>query len=55
MSDARQQAMSPSAEPRGYYLALLQNLYESMTSRELKRRALSGIARNDNRDGAAVT
>ena len=35
-------------------LPLLENLYETMTSRELKKRALSGIARNDNRDGAAT-
>jgi HEAT repeat protein len=33
---------------------LLQALYESMTSRDLQRRALGGIARNDNRDGAAT-
>src|SRR5260370_6991099 len=35
-------------------LPLLENLYETMTARELKRRALGGIARNDNRDGAAT-
>ncbi len=35
-------------------LALLENLYDTMTSRDLKRRALSGIARNDNRDAAAT-
>ena len=35
-------------------LPLLQNLFETMTTRELKRRALSGIARNDNSDGAAT-
>ena len=53
-SDARQQAMSALGLSRAATtLPLLQNLYESMTSRELKRRALSGIARNDNRDGAA--
>ena len=34
-------------------LPLLENLFETMTARELKRRALSGIARNDNHDGAA--
>jgi len=34
-------------------LPVLQNLYETMNSREMKRRALSGIARNDNTDGAA--
>jgi HEAT repeat protein len=32
----------------------LQNLFETMTTRELKRRALSGISRNDNSDGAAT-
>ena len=32
----------------------LQNLFETMTTRELKRRALSGIARNDNNDAAAT-
>jgi HEAT repeat protein len=35
-------------------LPLLQNLYETQTSRELRRRALTGIARNDNRDAAAT-
>ena len=35
-------------------LPLLQNLFETMTPRELKRRALGGIARNDNSDGAAT-
>ena len=35
-------------------LTLLQNLFETMTTRELKRRALSGIARNDNSDAAAT-
>jgi hypothetical protein len=53
--DARQQAMwalGMSHAPAT--LPLLENLYETMTSRELKRRALSGIARNDGTDGAAV-
>lgn len=54
-SDARQQAMSALGLSRAATtLPLLQNLYETMTSRELKRRALSGIGRNDNRDGAAT-
>jgi hypothetical protein len=54
-SDARQQAMSALGMSRvAATLPLLQNLYETMTSRELKRRALSGIARNDNSDGAAT-
>jgi HEAT repeat protein len=54
-SEARQQAMSALGMSRaGGTLPLLENLYETMTSRELKRRALSGIARNDNSDGAAT-
>jgi HEAT repeat protein len=54
-SEARQQAMSALGLSRApASLPLLENLFETMTARELKRRALSGIARNDNRDGAAV-
>ncbi len=54
-SDARQQAVSAIAMSRAATtLPLLESLYESMTSRDLKRRALSGIGRNDNRDGAAT-
>src|SRR5712692_512863 len=54
-SDARQQAMSALGMSRtAATLPLLENLYETMTSRDLKRRALGGIARNDNRDGAAT-
>ena len=54
-SEARQQAMSALAMSRSAAtLPLLQNLFETMTTRELKRRALSGIARNDNSDGAAT-
>lgn len=54
-SDARQQAMAALGFSRApANLALLENLYETMTSRELKQRALNGIARNDNRDGAAT-
>jgi HEAT repeat protein len=53
--DARRQAMSALGLSRtAATLPLLENLYETMTSRDLKRRALSGIARNDNRDGAAT-
>ena len=53
--DARQQAMSALAMSRAAAtLPLLENLFETMTARELKRRALSGIARNDNRDGAST-
>jgi HEAT repeat protein len=43
-------AMSRSAAA----LPLLQNLFETMTTRDLKRRALTGIARNDNSDAAAT-
>jgi HEAT repeat protein len=54
-SDARQQATSALGMSRAAAtLPLLENLYETMTSHELKRRALSGIARNDNGDGAAT-
>ena len=53
--DARQQAMSALGLSRApVILPLLENLYETMTARDLKRRALSGIARNDNRDAAAI-
>lgn len=53
--EARQQAMSALGLSRvATTLPILENLYETMTSRELKRRALSGVARNDNRDGAAT-
>src|SRR5712692_424844 len=53
--DSRQQAMSALGMSRAATtLPLLENLFETMTSRELKRRALGGIARNDNRDGAAT-
>jgi HEAT repeat protein len=54
-SEARQQAMSALAMSRSAAtLPLLENLFESMTSYELKRRALAGIARNDNNDAAAT-
>jgi hypothetical protein len=43
-------AMSRSAGA----LPLLQNLFETMQTRELRRRAIQGIARNDNSDGAAT-
>jgi HEAT repeat protein len=53
--EARQNAMSALAMSRSpAALPLLQNLYETLTSRELRRRALSGISRNDNSDGAAT-
>jgi len=54
-TEARNQAMSALGMSRSSgALPLLENLYETMTSRELKRRALAGIARNDNRDAAAT-
>jgi HEAT repeat protein len=54
-ADARRQAMSALGLSRApATLPLLENLYETMTSRDLKRRAMSGIARNDNRDAAAT-
>jgi hypothetical protein len=54
-NEARQQAMSALGMSRSpATLPLLQNLFETMTTRELKRRALTGIARNDNSDAAAT-
>ena len=54
-SEARNQAMSALAMSRSAgTLSLLQNLFETMTTHELKRRALGGIARNDNAEGAAT-
>jgi hypothetical protein len=54
-SEARQQAMSALGMSRmAANLLALENLYETMASRDLKRGALAGIARNDNRDGAAT-
>jgi len=53
--DARQQAMGALGMSRAATtLPLLENLYETMTTRELKRPALGGIAHSDNRDGAAT-
>jgi HEAT repeat protein len=53
-SEARQAAMSALGMSRSpATLTLLQNLFETMPTRELKRAALRGIARNDNADGAA--
>lgn len=52
-SEARQQAMSALGMSRmSATLPVLENLFETMTARDLKRRALNGIARSDNRDGA---
>jgi HEAT repeat protein len=54
-SDAREQAMSALGMSKAATnLPLLETMYETMTSRDLKRRALNGIARNDNRDAAAT-
>ncbi|HKU77073.1 MAG TPA: HEAT repeat domain-containing protein [Pyrinomonadaceae bacterium] len=54
-SEARNSAMSALAMSRSAAtLPLLQNMFETMTTRELKRRALTGISRNDNSDGAAT-
>jgi HEAT repeat protein len=53
--EARQNAMSALGMSRSpATLSLLQNLYETQTSRDLRRRALTGIARNDNTDAAAT-
>ena len=53
--DARRQAIGALSMSRAATtLPLLQTLYETMTSRDLKRGALNGISRNDNRDGAAT-
>ena len=54
-SEARNAAMSALAMSRSAaVLPLLQNLFETMTSYDLKRRALTGIGRNDNNDAAAT-
>ncbi len=54
-SEARNAAMSALAMSRSAgVLPLLQNLFETMTTRDLKRRALTGISRNDNNDAAAT-
>lgn len=53
--EARQNAMSALAMSHSpTTLPVLENLYETQTSREMRRRALSGIARNDNTDAAAT-
>ena len=54
-TEVRQAAMSALAMSRSAAaLPLLQNLFETTTTRELKRRALTGISRNDNNDAAAT-
>jgi len=53
--EARQNAMSGLAMSHSpATLPVLENSYETQTSREMRRRALSGIARNDNTDAAAT-
>ncbi len=53
--EVRHSAMSALAMSRSAgMLPLFQNLFETMPTRELKRRALKGIARNDNSDAAAT-
>jgi HEAT repeat protein len=53
--EARQQAMYALGMSRAATtLPVLENLYETMTTRELKRSALAGIGRNDNREAAAA-
>jgi hypothetical protein len=54
-AEARQQALSALGMSRApASLPLLETFYETLTSRDLKRRALAGISRNDNRDAAAT-
>jgi len=54
-SEARNAAMSALAMSRSAaVLPLLQNLFETMSTHDLKRRALTGIGRNDNNDAAAT-
>ena len=53
-TEARLAAMSALSMSRSAaVLPLLENLFTTMTSRELKRRALHGIGRNDNSETAA--
>jgi len=53
-TQARQAAMSALAMSRSAgVLPVLENLFETMTTHELKRRALTGLSRNDNSDAAA--
>ncbi len=54
-TEARNAAMTSLAMSRSpAALTLLQTLFETVQTRELKRRAIGGIARNDNSDGAAT-
>lgn len=53
-TEARLAAMSALSMSRSAaVLPLLENLFTTMTTRELKRRALHGIGRNDNSEAAA--
>jgi len=53
--DIREQALSALGMSRvPATLPVLENFYDTRTHRDLKRRALGGIARNDNHDGAAT-
>lgn len=52
-SEVREQAMAALSMSRSAgMLALFQNLFETLPSRELRSRALPGISRNDNSDAA---
>ncbi|HEY2961538.1 MAG TPA: HEAT repeat domain-containing protein [Pyrinomonadaceae bacterium] len=54
-SDTRRAALGALAMSRSATnLPLFQNLYETITARELKSLALRGVARNDNTDAAAT-
>ncbi|HKV34184.1 MAG TPA: HEAT repeat domain-containing protein [Pyrinomonadaceae bacterium] len=54
-NEARQAAMSALALSRSAaVLPVLENLFETMPTNDLKRRALTGIGRNDNSDAAAT-
>lgn len=53
--EARKSAMSALAMSRSAaVLPLLQNLFETIASHDLRSRALNGISRSDNSDGAAT-
>jgi len=54
-TEVRNAAMSALAMSRSAaVLPVLQNMFETTTTRDLKRRALTGMARNDNNDAAAT-
>lgn len=54
-NEARQAAMSALAMSRSSaVLPVLENLFETMPTNDLKRRALTGIGRNDNGEAAAT-